>query len=136
MPDVTIDWVGVVVATVAAMVIGGVWYGPLFGNRWMALIGKTKQELQAQGNAGIGYGIAIVGAFILSIVMSYVTQWGAATGFGEGAIVGIVMWAGFLIATQVTGMVFEQRPWELIMLNSGNGLLTFLVVGGIVASFN
>ena len=134
MPDVTIDWVGVIVATLASMVIGAIWYGPLFGKRWFALIGKTREELQ--GNAGIGYGIAIVGSFILSIVMTYVTQWGAAEGFGEGAIVGIVMWAGFLISTQVTGMVFEGRPWELIMLNSGAGLLTFLIVGGIVASFN
>ena len=31
MPDVTVDWVGVIVATAVAMVIGGLWYGPLFG---------------------------------------------------------------------------------------------------------
>ena len=134
MPDVTIDWVGVIVATLAAMVLGALWYGPLFGKQWFALIGKTREELQ--GNAGIGYGIAIVGSFILSIVMTYVTQWGAAEGFGEGAIVGIVMWAGFVISTQVTGMVFEGRPWELIMLNSGGSLLSFLIVGGIVSQFN
>ena len=136
MPDVTIDWVGVIVATVAAMVIGGVWYGPLFGKRWMALLGKTREELQAQGNAGIGYGLALVGSFVLSIVMTYVTQWGLAEGFGEGAVVGVVMWAGFVIATQVVGMVFETRSWEFIMLVSGNSLLTFLIVGGIVAAFN
>ncbi|MGH2792713.1 MAG: DUF1761 domain-containing protein [Actinomycetota bacterium] len=134
MPDVTIDWVGVIVATLAAMVLGALWYGPLFGERWVALMGKSREELQA--NMGIGYGLALVGAFILSIVMTYVTQWGVAEGFGEGAVVGVVMWAGFVIATQVSGMVFEGRSWEFIMLVSGNSLLTFLIVGGIVASFN
>ena len=134
MPDVTIDWVGVIVATVVAMVIGGLWYGPLFAKAWMGYIGKTREELRAQG--GIGYGFAIVGAFILSIVMTYVTQWAAVEGFGEGALVGIVMWAGFIISTVVTGGVFEGRPWGLIYINSGNSLVTFLVVGGIVSAFN
>ena len=133
MPDVTIDWVGIIVATVAAMVIGGLWYGPLFAKQWMGYIGKTEQELRAQG--GLGYLFAVLGAFIQAIVMTYVVQWAGAEGFGEGALVGIVMWGGFLVSTLVTGSVFEGRPWGLIMLNSGNSLLTFLVVGGIVGAF-
>lgn len=132
--DVTVDWTGVIVATVAAMVIGGVWYGPLFGKAWMAHIGKTQEELRAQGM--VGYGFAIVGSFILSIVMTYVTQWAGAEGFGEGALVGIVCWAGFIVATGVTGAVFEGRPWGLIYINSVNSLLTFLIVGGIVTVFD
>jgi hypothetical protein len=131
---VTIDWVGVIVATVVAMVIGGLWYGPLFSKSWMGYIGKTQEELRAQG--GIGYLFALLGAFATAIVMSYVTQWAGAVGFGEGALVGIVMWAGFLVSTQVTGGVFEARPYGLIMINSGNSLLTFLVVGGITSAFN
>jgi hypothetical protein len=80
--------------------------------------------------------VAALGSFVTAIVMTYVTQWAAAEGFGEGALVGIVMWAGFTLSTLVTGSVFEGRPWELIMINSGNSILTFLLVGGIVASFN
>jgi hypothetical protein len=133
MPDVTYDWVGIVVATVAAMVIGGIWYGPLFGKSWMGYIGKSKEELSAQG--GIGYLVALLGAFITSIVMTAVTQWALADGFGEGALVGIVVWAGFTLSTIVTGSVFEGRPWGLIMVNSSNSLLTFIVVAGIVAQF-
>jgi hypothetical protein len=132
MPDVTVDWVGIIVATVAAMVIGAVWYG-VFGNTWVSLIGKTREELRANG--GLGYLIAALGAFVTAIVMTYVTQWAQVDGFGEGAIVGLVMWAGFTFSTLVTGAVFEGRPWGLIMINSGNSVLTFLVVGGIVAAF-
>jgi hypothetical protein len=131
---VIIDWVGVIVATVVAMVIGGLWYGPLFSKSWMGYIGKTQEELRAQG--GLGYLFALLGSFATAIVMSYVTQWAGAEGFGEGALVGIVMWAGFLVSTQVTGSVFEGRPYGLIMINSGNSLLTFLIVGGITSAFN
>lgn len=134
MPHVTIDWVGVIVSTVAAMLIGGLWYGPLFGKSWMTLIGKTTEEVHEQG--AFAYLIAALGAFVTAIVMTYVTQWAVAEGFGEGALVGIVMWAGFTLSTLVTGSVFEGRPWELIMINSGNSLLTFFIIGGVVASFN
>ena len=72
MPDVTIDWVGVIVATVAAMALGAGWYH-VFRDSWMGYIGKTEEELKAQG--GIGYLLAAVGSFVLAIVMTYVTQW-------------------------------------------------------------
>ena len=132
-PEVTYDWVGIVVATVAAMVIGGIWYGPLFSKAWMGYIGKSREELRAQG--GIGYLIAALGAFVSAIVLTAVTQWAQANGFADGVLVGIVAWAGFTLSTQVTGGVFEARPWGLILINSGNSLLTFMVVGGIVSAF-
>jgi hypothetical protein len=134
VPDVSIDWVGIIVAVVVAMVVGGLWYGPVFGKNWMGYVGKTREELRAQG--GMGYLFAIVGSLVLAFVMTYVTQWADAIGFGEGLLVGIVMWAGFVLSTLVTGSVFEGRPWGLIMLNSGNSLVTFMLVGGIVSAFH
>ena len=133
MPDVQIDWVGVVVATAAAMVIGGVWYTVL-AEPWMGYIGKTREELR--GNGPLGYGFALLGAFVQAIVLTYVTQWANADGFGKGALVGLVMWAGFLVSTLVTGSIFEGRAPGLIAINGGNALLTFFVVGGIVAAFH
>jgi hypothetical protein len=134
MPDVTIDWLGILLAVVAAMVIGGLWYGPLYGKQWMRSIGKTQEELKAQG-PGLGYVVALLGALLTAIVSTYVTQWANAEGFLEGVAIGAVMWLGYTISTVVTGGVFEGRPWGLIMLNSGNALVTFAVVSGIVAAF-
>src|SRR5216117_550063 len=34
------NWVAIIVATVAAMVIGFLWYGPVFGKSWMTLSGR------------------------------------------------------------------------------------------------
>jgi hypothetical protein len=97
-------------------------------------MGKNPEEGMAGG--GLGYLVAALGAFMTAIVLTYVTQWATANGFGEGALVGVVAWAGFVLSTVVTGGVFEGRSWELIMINSGNSLLTLMVVGGIVGAFN
>jgi len=134
MPDVTIDWVGIVVAVVAAMVIGGLWYGPLFGASWAAYTGKSRQELRAR--APIGYGLALLGAFLSALILTYVTQWAGAGGdYLEGVAIGAVMWLGFVVPRRVTGGALEAQPWGHVMLDAGNALAMFMVVGGIVAAF-
>ena len=39
-----LNWLAILVATVAAFVLGGLWYGPLFGKAWMAALGKTEED--------------------------------------------------------------------------------------------
>ena len=39
MPEVSIP--ATLVATVLGFALGALWYGPLFGKRWMAAVGMT-----------------------------------------------------------------------------------------------
>ena len=45
------NWIGIILATVAAMVIGFLWYGQWgFGKSWMALVGRpTRIGVHAEG---------------------------------------------------------------------------------------
>jgi len=36
-----LNWLAILVATVAGFALGGIWYGPLFGDTWLAALGKT-----------------------------------------------------------------------------------------------
>ena len=36
-----VNWIAVIAAAVSAFVMGGLWYGPLFGKKWMALVGLS-----------------------------------------------------------------------------------------------
>ena len=50
MPDLgAINWLAVLVAVVAAQVVGFLWYGPLFSKQWMAALGRTQEEVRAEG---------------------------------------------------------------------------------------
>ena len=40
------NWIGVILAAISAMVVGYVWYGPLFGKPWMKLVGITKEDIE------------------------------------------------------------------------------------------
>ena len=45
-----INWLASAVAAFIAFVLGGLWYGPVFGKQWQALAGVT-DEMIANGMA-------------------------------------------------------------------------------------
>ena len=44
-----VNWIAVVVAAIASMALGFVWYMAL-GNQWMAALNKTREQIMASGN--------------------------------------------------------------------------------------
>ena len=41
-----INWWAVLVATVLAFILGGIWYGPVFGKAWLDALGKTEDDIE------------------------------------------------------------------------------------------
>ena len=66
MPAVSL--VATLVATMLGFVLGALWYGPLFGRRWMTAVGMTAEEIQKDFNPAIIYGVT----FVLGLIASYV----------------------------------------------------------------
>ena len=66
----TINWLAVLAATASAFVLGGLWYGPIFGKAWMAEMGFTEEELKEANMAKI-YGTAFVLEFIIALQLAY-----------------------------------------------------------------
>ena len=42
-----VNWLAVLLGTLLSMALGALWYGPLFGQLWLKLIGKTEDELES-----------------------------------------------------------------------------------------
>ncbi|HMY36376.1 MAG TPA: DUF1761 domain-containing protein, partial [bacterium] len=60
----SLNWLAIIVASISAFVLGGIWYSPLmFGNAWMKVAGMTEESVK-QGNPGKIYG----GAFLLTLI--------------------------------------------------------------------
>ena len=53
-PPVDINYIAVVGAAVAAMVIGFLWYGPLFGKQWTKLMNFDKKKIDEAKRKGMG----------------------------------------------------------------------------------
>ncbi|MCL7752758.1 DUF1761 domain-containing protein [Polaribacter sp. Z022] len=57
------------IAAIIPMIIGFVWYGPLFGNAWMKEMGFTKESLEGQNMAKI-----FILSYIFSLLIAFFLQ--------------------------------------------------------------
>ena len=131
MPNVSL--VATVIATVLGFLLGGLWYGPLFGARWMALVGLSRDQARRDFNPVVAYGITFVLGFIASYVFGlYVgPNPGRAFAIACGAAAG-VCWVATSLATNY---LFEGRPPALIAINAGYHAVRFTLIGAAFAFF-
>ena len=129
--NILINYWAVVGATVAAMVVGALWYGPLFGKQWRKLANC------AEGEKHKGAGQAMAGQLVATLLTAYVlahfAHYANANSVLGGAKLGVWVWLGFVVTTQVQGVLFERKPRALFFINASNMLLTLLLMGMIIA---
>ncbi len=133
MPQVSINYVAVVVSALALMVLGAVWYAPpVFGTAWIRLIGKKEEDLQ-KGALPQAYVMMFVSALVLTFALAHVLRWaGAATAVG-GIKVALALWIGFVLTTSAGSLIFEGRPAALYWLNTGYYGVGMIITGIILA---
>ena len=143
----TINWLAVVLCVVASMVIGGVWFGPkTFFPTWWKAIGKTGEPtMGGSGTPGSSLGMGMVwggvvlASFIQAVFMSLmVNAMGSMTGgatLGSGALAGFLLWLGFVASSSLTNKLFADRL-QAWVLEQGNHLITFVVMGAIVGAMS
>ena len=127
MPPV--DWIGVLVSTVAAFVLGGLWYSPaLFAKPWQQDTGLSDEQLNA-ANKGKIFGGSFVLFAIGAIVFSMFIGPDPSLGFavGAGASVGIA-WVAFSFGVNY---LFELKPFRLFLINGGYNAVQFTLFGVI-----
>lgn len=136
---VPINHLAVLVAAVASMVLGALWYGPIFGKTWVTLSGFTKEkmaEAQAKG-MGKSYAVTFVGSLLMSYVLAHAIIFAGAyfkmEGVGAGLMSGFWNWLGFIAPVTAGAVLWEGKPWRLWFLNNAFNLLSLLIMGVILA---
>jgi hypothetical protein len=120
-----ISWVAVIVAVVANMILGFLWYGPLFGKQWMKAVGKSESEIPQNPTM---YVVPVVATLVMAIVLWNVMQ---ATGL-SGIVAGFWMWLGFTALTGLTNDVFRGTGTTLWAIENLNHLVSFVLTGLIL----
>jgi hypothetical protein len=135
-----INYLAVLVAGVSSMVLGFLWYGPLFGKKWVALMGWSDQvisEAKAKGGMGKNYVITLIGSFVMAYVLAhaliFASEYLNVFGVMAGVMAGFWNWLGFMMPLSLNSVLWEGKSWKLWMLNNGYSL-TSLIVMGIILS--
>ncbi len=126
----SINWLAVLVGIVASNVLGIFWYIPLFGKRWLRMIGKTQDEVEFSTTMIVAANVSFL---VTMIVLALVVDAFGAESFVDGLIVGAVVNIGLTAASTYVYTSFEGPPvgvWGLFAIYQ---LLVFAAMGGVFA---
>ena len=138
---VPVNYLAVLVSAVVFMVLGFLWYGPLFGKEWSKLMGwgeMTPEKMaEMQKAARPAYAISFVGALIMCFVLSHALIFASTylneSGVAAGLMTGFWNWLGFIAPATIGTVLWDKKPWKLWFINSGYYLVGLLIAGVILA---
>ncbi len=127
----TIDYLAIFAATIAAWIAGAIWYGVL-GKQWMAALGWS--EAERPKSMPIGPMVtSFVAELIMALMLSGIMTHLAFTGVRNGMISGAFCWLGFVVTTIAVNNAFQKRSIMLSVIDAGHWLVVLLVMGAVLA---
>ncbi len=124
------NWLAIVVAAVINMLIGFLWYGPLFGQTWLRWIDKEPEEIEPDNSM---YAISVLAAFISAYVLAVIIRTVGVTGWVSGALTGALVWIGIGATGTLVYTTFEGPPRSVWSLHAAYQLVVFLIQGALFA---
>ena len=144
----SINWLPMIVAAIIPMVLGAIYYGPLFGRQWMSSLGITEDDLKG-ANMPLIYGIAFVVAFLIAMGLNFNIElnhkevnsagelvYGSFHTFKHGALHGFITFFFLAAPVLISNSMFQRNSWKNIFINLGYWALVFALMGGLLDAWN
>lgn len=126
------NWLAIVAAAAAGFVVGGIWYGPIMGKKWMGAAGLTEEQIKS-GNMGMIYGTAFVLSLVASTTLAHVLTYFPGMGLHTVLMISGGIAVGFIIPAIGTNYLFSQKSRTLFLIDSTYWLLFYLAMGAVHA---
>ena len=135
MAQPVINYFAVLGASVASIVLGFLWYGPLFGKQWLQLMKFDKKKMSGMKNKGMGktYAVMIVGTLVTSYVLAHFVDYLDATAIAGALQAAFWIWLGFVATVMLGTVLWEGKSWRLYFLNAAYWLVNLAVMAVILA---
>ena len=137
--EIPINYMAVLAAAVANMVLGALWFGPIFGKMWIKASGMSPEQCEAgkHKNMGGSYALMFLGSLVMAYVLAHALVFGNAylgtSGMLAGLVVGFWNWLGFVAPVTIGVVLWDGKPWKYWAITYLYNLVGFLIMGAILA---
>ena len=124
-------WLAILLAALAGFLVGGIWYGPLFGKAWMKARGITPESAKEANMPlifGTTFALNLVAAFMLDHL--YAT-YDAPVGLHHSLVIAAIIGIGFIATSIGVNYLFSRQPRSLFLIDAGYWITIYLVMGVI-----
>lgn len=134
MDFTNVSILAIILAVIANMFIGALWYSPvLFSNLWLNAMGKKMEEIDPKG-AYVGYGLTTLGGVFTAVVLSLLINLLDTVTILDGALFGFLL--GLIAAfRELSPTFFESRNYTLFFISAGYHITALTIMGTIIAAF-
>jgi hypothetical protein len=124
----------VAVSAVAYWMLGALWYGVLFGQRWMALEGITMEQAKNM-NPVLPYVVTLILNLLIASVLAQLCLWRNANTAMRGLGTGALLWIGIVGPITFTTYLYEMRSKTLFAINEFYSLVGLCLMGVILGAW-
>ena len=129
----TINWLSVIVASLAAFAIGSIWYSPvMFSKTWQKESNLTDYDLK-NASMPVIFGSAFVLMFISAVLLDmFIGPGGTA---GSGLVMGLVVSLGWIVTALGVNYLFGRKSITLFLIDAGYFVVFFAAMGLILGGW-
>ena len=128
------NWLAILIATIAGFAFGAAYYMSL-SKPWLAAIGKTKEQIAAEGKGSpLPFIISIVALAVMAAVLAGTMGHLGQMTLRSGVITALFMWLGFVITTMAVNNAFGQRKASLTIIDGIHWLGVLVIQGAIIGA--
>lgn len=131
----------IVVSGVVGFVLGGLWYGPIFGKYWIDLSGMTPEQIEAGKKKGMtrSYLLTFIGSVVMAGVLSqaitYAFGFLQTSGIWTGIGIAFCSWLGFIAPTSAGPVLWGTKHWKLWVLDNAYYIVSLSLMSLVITSW-
>jgi hypothetical protein len=117
----------ILAAAATGFLIGGLWYGPLFGKAWMAEHGFTEEQLRRSNMLkiyGLTFAFSVLSAVFLGHLLAFFD-----TNTRSTLMISVGISLGYIIPAIGTNYLFSRRSGRLFAIDAGYWIVFYTVMG-------
>ena len=129
------NWWAILVAAVSSFVLGGIWYGPIFGKRWQAQLGLSDEKI-AEGNTALIFGVSFLLTLVVAVALgALINAVVPSPGLVGGLVTGVEVALAFVATSLGINYLFARHSLALFGIDVGYMVLMFAVMGAILGGW-
>lgn len=131
--NLDINWQTIFFAAASAFILGGIWYGPLFGRIWRVAEGPPESRPGHQKHPALVYGLS----FALMLVAAAALAMGLRRepSLQTAICVSLYVGVGWVATSFGVNYLFAGRRLVLLAVDAGYNVAMFALMGLIIGLF-
>ena len=126
------NWLAVVVATLAFFAVGAIWYTALFGKIWQREVGLSDEQLTGGRNMMLIMGTCFALEFIVCLTVGHMFDFLAPSDRAKMMIaVGLAL--GVMAPAIGINYLYQRKSLKLFLIDASHFIVGMAAVGGVFA---